>query len=101
MKKFKIYPLWKADELENFLKQQELDGWRLNSINCSCIFNFAPCNPKDTDYIVTYNMTYDLTECMYQYERCLLSEYSANEIPSKKPGIRFLESPEKTEILLI
>lgn len=86
MKKFKIYPLWKADELENFLKQQERDGWRLSSINCSCIFDFAPCKPKDADYIVTYDMAKDTAAGMYQCKRDLLSEYSANEIPSKKTG---------------
>ena len=86
MKKFGLYPLWRVDEFESFLNKQELEGWRLNSIKYSCIFDFTLCKSKCSDYIVTYNMAKDRTPCMYQYELELLSLYSANKVPSKATG---------------
>lgn len=71
------YPLWQVDELEKFLHQMELKGFRLTSVDYSCIYNFAKGKAKDSDYIITYDMAKYRTPCMYEYEHILLSEYSA------------------------
>ena len=86
MKRFKYYPLWKVHELENFLSSSELKGWRLTCIKFSCIFYFVECKPKDSSYVITYDMAKDNTPCMYQYEQKLLSDYCANKIDTKATG---------------
>jgi len=86
MKKLKYYPLWRINELEDFLSKSELEGWRLSCIKFSFIFYFVKCKSKDSDYVITYNMAKDRTPCMYQYERELLSNYCANKIDSKATG---------------
>ncbi len=86
MRMFKYYPLWKINELEDFLSKSELDGWRLSSIKFSCLFYFQKCKVKDTEYVVTYNMAKDRTPCMYEYEQQLLSDYCANRIATKATG---------------
>lgn len=86
MKKFKYYPLWKVHELENFLSSSELQGRRLTCIKFSCIFYFVECKPKDSSYVITYDMPKDNTPCMYQYEQKLLSDYCANKIDTKATG---------------
>lgn len=86
MRSFKYYPLWKINELEDFLSKSELDGWRLSSIKFSCLFYFQKCKVKDTEYVVTYNMAKDRTPCMYEYEQQLLSDYCANRIATKATG---------------
>ena len=83
MKKTLFYPLWKADELENRLHSFELEGWRLKSITYSCVFNFVKSKPKNSDYIITYDMAKDRTQCMYEYEQMLLTDHSANKIQTK------------------
>lgn len=86
MKKIMYYPLWEIDKLEKNLNRFELDGWRLNGVRFSCIFEFSKGQPKNTDYIVTYNMPKDGTQCMYQYEQELLSNHKAIKIQSKHTG---------------
>lgn len=86
MRIFKYYPLWKINELEDFLSKLEIDGWRLSCIKFSYFFYFDKCKSKDTEYIITYNMAKDRTPCMYQYEQQLLSDYCANRIATKATG---------------
>lgn len=86
MRMFKYYPLWKINELEDFLSKSETEGWRLSGIKFSCFFYFDKSKSKDTDYVITYNMAKDSTPCMYQYEQQLLSDYCANRIPTKATG---------------
>lgn len=86
MRIFKYYPLWKINELEDFLSKSEFEGWRLSYIKFSCIFYFVKCKSKDSDYIITYNMAKDRTFCMYQYEQELMSDYCANRIATKATG---------------
>lgn len=86
MKRVLFFPLWKVEKLENILHQCEFDGWRLKNVRCSCLFDFSATESKDVDYILTYNMTRDGTPCMYEYERKLLSEYSANKVETKFTG---------------
>lgn len=74
------------NELEDFLSNAELDGWRLSSIKFSCLFYFQKCKVKDTEYVVTYNMAKDRTPCMYEYEQQLLSDYCDNRIATKATG---------------
>lgn len=81
-----FYPLWKTDELENRLRNFELNGWRLKSITCSYIFDFVKSKPKNSCYILTYNMANDNTLCMYDYEQVLLTDYSANKIETEFTG---------------
>lgn len=52
MKKFKYYPLWKINDLEEFLSKSELEGWRLSGIKYSCIFYFVKCKSKNSDYVL-------------------------------------------------
>ena len=86
MRKFKYYPLWKINDLEDFLSKSELKGWRLSCIKFSCVFYFVKCTSKDSDYIITYNMAKDHTSGMYRYEQELLSNYCANKIATKATG---------------
>ena len=85
-KKFKYYPLWNVDKLEDFLSASEENGWRLSCIKFSCIFYFTECKSKDADYVITYDMAKDNRPGMYEYEQELLSKYSAQRIPSKSTG---------------
>lgn len=86
MRMFKYYPLWKINELEDFLSKSELEGWRLSNIEFSYLFYFEKCKAKDAEYVVTYNMAKDRTPCMYEYEQQLLSDYCANRIATKATG---------------
>lgn len=86
MKKIMYYPLWRIDELEECLHELELFGLRLSDVKFSCVFYFVKSNPKDSDYVITYNMPKDRTPCMYEYEQKLLSEHFANKIPTENTG---------------
>lgn len=86
MRIFKYYPLWKINELEDFLSRSETEGWRLSGIKYSYFFYFDKCKSKNTDYVITYNMAKDRTPCMYQFEQQLLSDYCANKIATKSTG---------------
>lgn len=85
-KKFKYYPLWNVEKLEDFLSVSEENGWKLSCIKFSCIFYFTECKSKAADYVITYNMAKDNRPGMYEYERELLSKYSAQRIPAKGVG---------------
>ncbi len=56
MRILKYYPLWKINELEDFLSKSEINGWRLSCIKFSYFFYFDKCKSKDTEYIITYNL---------------------------------------------
>ncbi|MGN0487554.1 MAG: hypothetical protein ACI4GB_10025 [Acutalibacteraceae bacterium] len=86
MKKILFYPLWKVDGLEKKLHDYELEGWRVKSVSYSYIFEFIKAKPKNTDYIVTYDMARDRTACMYEYEQRLLVEHSANIVETRFTG---------------
>lgn len=86
MRKFKYYPLWKINALEDFLSKSEFEGWRLSCIKYSCIFHFVKCKSKNSDYVVTYNMAKDNTAGMYQYEQELMKDYCADKIAAKATG---------------
>lgn len=84
MRKIIYFPLWKIDEMEYFLGQMELSGWRLSKVEYSLIFDFVKSSKKNSDYVVTYNMSRDFVPTMYEYEQELLSVYLANKIPANK-----------------
>ena len=86
MRKFKYYPLWKVNELEDFLSKSELEGMRLTCIKFSYIFYFVKCKSKNSSYVITYDIAKDHVADMYQYEQELLSDYCANRITTKATG---------------
>lgn len=98
MKKIIYYPLWKIEKLEKKLNDLEVAGWRLKSVQYSLVFNFEKSKSKCANYIITYNLAKDNTPSMFEYERILLSKYSANKIFSKGTGYNFFRiTGEKRE----
>ena len=86
MKKFLFYSLWRAEKLEERLRRFEAEGWPVHHVTCSCFFEFVKTKPKDTAYILLYDMPRDRTAGMYEYEHKLLSECAANAISTRFTG---------------
>ena len=100
MKKIKylFYPLWRIEELEKELKDAESKGMKLKEVKRFNRFVFEESAPKDTLYIVTYNMTNDYRPDMFEWERILLSDYKANEIKSKSSYSFFRITQDEREL---
>lgn len=86
MKKCMYYPLWRADELELKLAEMEQGGWRLLKIRPFYRFEFKQSQPRDTEYVILYEMTRDRSAGMYRFEQELLSVHNADCIPNKHGG---------------
>lgn len=80
------YPLWEMEKLEEFLHENELKGKRIKNIRYNCIFEFTEAEPKDTDYIATYQMRGNSAPSLYPYENKLKSEYKAHPISTEHTG---------------
>lgn len=87
MKKLLFCSLCDVEKTERILHNYELNGWRLKNVKFSLLFEFVESKPKDVEYIITYDITNDNRKTMYEYEHKLLSEHSANEIPTEFCGI--------------
>ena len=99
MKKIIYFPLWNIETIEKQLHDYELNGWRLNNVQYSYIFDFVKSKPKSTNYIITYSMAKDYTTGMYEYDRMLLNDYHANKIPNRFTCYNFYRITEQNRDL--
>lgn len=100
MKKFIFFPLWKIDEIENFLKEMEKQGYRLDYIKYSYWFYFKETTLKDVNYFISYNISKQLN-CSFCDSNILSNHYGhkVNSAHCFYNLYRTTESKEKLDFL--
>ncbi len=81
MNKLLFFPLWKIEDLENYLEEMEYKGYRLENIKYSYLFCFKETAPKKMSYFLSYKTI--RRPSMEHWDYALLSRHNANEIKSK------------------
>ena len=81
MRKFIYFPLWNINKIENILRDKENQGFKLMGVKFSSLFYFKKSIPKDVEYVLTYNFVKSNKAAMHEWQRKLISEYGAQEIP--------------------
>lgn len=81
--RFFFYPQWNYKKAEQWLEEMERSGFRLSKVSWCWWFRFVPSQPKEVQYLFTYN--YLKETAMLDYEDQLRSSCGANCIPSSGP----------------
>lgn len=76
-----FFPLWKVENLEEYLEEMEKNGYRLNCVKYSYCFHFVDSMPKEMHYFLTYKSFRG--KSMSHWDYALLSEHQANEVQTK------------------
>lgn len=99
MKKFIFFPLWKIEDIENFLEMMERKGFRLVNVKFSYCFCFEPTQPKEVCYFLSYKSFRG--ESMDHYNYALLSEHKANPVKTKMCYFSVLRTKEEKKKMLL
>lgn len=81
MKRFRFFPLWEIENLEDWLKKMEQSGYILDNIKYSYFFSFRKTSPKNAHYFIT-NKSFR-GESMGTWDYALQSNHKANPIKTK------------------
>lgn len=97
IKKFIFFPIWKIDELENYLKEMEKQGYRLDYIKYSYWFYFKESNPKEMNYFLSYKSFrgQNMDHCDYAIE----SEHNGHIINHTYSYYRLYRSADESDNL--
>lgn len=78
MRKRIFFPIWDMEKMETKLEEMEQQGWRLDDLFGMHGFEFTSAQPKQTQYILTYQITRG--PWMYDLEYEIKSKLNANII---------------------
>ena len=83
MKKRLFCPIWKLEMLEAELAQMERQGWRLCKLFGMHGYEFIESQPKETQYLLTYNNAKGLQlqwQRMHEIEYTIKSQIGGNPV---------------------